>query len=448
MKTVQRLLLIASLLLLLNFFRQTPHVSAQDDANRIIVLTADGVVAPAMREYIARGLLTAEQRGASAVIIRLNTPGGAVDSMTDIVTSIRNSSIPVIVFVSPRGALAGSAGTVITMAGHVAAMAPETIIGAASPVGGQGEDLGETIAAKLKEALRAQVRALMEDRPEEAIALAEDTIENAIAVTATEALNVGMIDYIAADLPDLLRQLNGHAVNMPDGETVVLETAFAAVDELAPSLIEQLLAILTDPNIVFLLLTIGVQAILIELGSPGGWVAGFLGAASLALAGFGLGFLETNLLGLAFLLISFVLFILDIKAPTHGALTTAGVVSFIVGALVLFNSPGTPSFARVSVPLVITSGIIMGSVFAVVVAFAVRSQNAPVRTGQEGIIGKTGRALVEINPEGLVQVGGEQWSAVLEPGAAPVPRNARIIVTAMRGVRLSVKSADKAEDKP
>ena len=448
MKTAQRLLFITTFLLLLNLVGLARPVSAQDDANRIIVLTADGVVAPALREYIARGLQIAERRGASAVIIRLNTPGGAVDSMTDIVSSIRNSDIPVIVYVSPRGALAGSAGTVITMAGHVAAMAPETIIGAASPVGGQGEDLGETIEAKLKEALRAQVRALMEGRPDDAIALAEDTIENAIAVTAGEALQVGMIDYIAADLPELLRQLNEHAVRMPGGETIVLQTAFVEVDELEPSFIEQLLAILTDPNIVFLLLTLGVQAILIELGSPGGWVAGFMGAVSLALAAFGLGFLETNLLGLAFLAISFVLFILDIKAPTHGALTIAGVVSFIVGSLVLFNSPGTPTFARVSVPLVIASGVIMGGVFALVVAFAVRSQSVPIRTGQEGMIGRTGRALAEINPEGLVQLGGEQWSAILEPGAPPVPRGGRVIVTGIRGVRLHIKAAGPNDSDP
>ncbi len=443
MKTLQRLLFSTGIALLLVFLSLARATSAQDDANRIIVLTADGVVAPAMREYISRGLQIADRRGADAVIILLNTPGGSVDAMTEIVTGIRNSPIPVIVYVSPRGALAGSAGTVITMAGHVAAMAPETVIGAASPVGGQGEDLGETIEAKLKEALRAQVRSLMEDRPEEAIALAEDTIENAIAVTATEALNAGMIDYVATDLPDLLRQLNEHSVTMPGGENIVLNTAFAEIDEVAPSLIEQLLAILTDPNIVFLLLTIGVQAILIELGSPGGWVAGFMGAVALSLAAFGLGFLETNLLGLAFLLISFVLFILDIKAPTHGALTTAGVISFIVGALVLFNSPGTPSFARVSVPLVVISGAIMGGVFALVVAFAVRSQSGPIRTGQEVMVGRTGRAIADIAPEGLVQLGGEQWSAMLEPGSEPIPKDARVVVTAVRGVRLTVKRFSK-----
>jgi membrane-bound serine protease (ClpP class) len=357
--------------------------------------------------------------------------------MTDIVTAIRGSAVPVVVYVAPSGALAGSAGTVITLAGHVAAMAPETVIGAASPVGGAGEDLGETIEVKLKEAMRALVRTLMEGRPEEAIALAEDTIENAIAVTSAEALAVGMIDIVAVDLQDLLRQLDGRTVRFPDGSTATLETAFAEVQDLRPSIIEQLLGILTDPNIVFLLLTIGVQAILMELGSPGGWVAGFTGAVCLTLAAFGLGFLETNLLGLAFLGISFVLFILDIKAMTHGALTTAGVVAFIVGALVLFNSPGTPGFARVSVPLVVISGIVMGLSFAAVVAIAIRAQSGKVRTGRELVVGRTGRAQTALAPEGLVLVGGEQWSATAEAGA--IEAGKRVEVVSVQGVRLTVR---------
>ncbi len=410
---------------------------AQPASPAILVLEADGVVAPAMREYIQRGVETAEQRGAEALVIRLNTPGGAVDAMTDIVTAIRGSAVPVIVYVSPSGAMAGSAGTVITLAGHVAAMAPETVIGAASPVGGGGEDLGETIEAKLKEALRAQVRSLMEGRPEEAIALAEDTIENAIAVTSAEALAVGMIDIVAVDLQDLLRQLDGRTVRFPDGSTTTLATAFAEMQDLRPSIIEQLLGILTDPNIVFLLLTIGVQAILMELGSPGGWVAGFTGAVCLTLAAFGLGFLETNLLGLAFLGISFVLFILDIKAMTHGALTTAGVVAFIIGALVLFNSPGTPGFARVSVPLVVVSGVVMGLSFAAVVAIAFRAQSGKVRTGRELVVGRMGRAQTALAPEGLVQVGGEQWSATAEAGA--IEAGKRVEVVSVKGVRLTVR---------
>jgi membrane-bound serine protease (ClpP class) len=430
--------LLLFFLLALSLFHAFP-ARAQGAPGAVLVIEADGPVAPAMREYIQRGIRLAERDGAQALIIQLNTPGGAVDTMQEIVSAIRASRVPVVVYVAPRGALAGSAGTVITVAGHISAMAPETAIGAASPVGGSGEDLGETIEAKVKEALKATVRALMEGRPPAAIALAEATIEDAIAVTSAEALAAGMIDLVAADIPDLLRQLDGRTVTPADGKPRTLHTASAAVVEVRASFIEQLLAVLTDPNFVFLLLTLGVQAILIELGSPGGWVAGFVGAVCLTLAGFGLGFLEANLLGLIFLVIAFVLFIFDIKAPTHGALTTAGVASFIIGALVLFNSPGTPQFARVSVLLVVVSGVMMGGLFLVVVGFALSSQRAPVQTGTESLAGRTGRAASDINPTGFAQVGGEQWSAHLAPGGQAIPEGARLEVVGAQGVRLVVR---------
>jgi membrane-bound serine protease (ClpP class) len=269
-------------------------------------------------------------------------------------------------------------------------MAPETIIGAASPVGGQGEDLGETIRAKEIEALKATVRTLGERRSEEAIELAESAIEEARAASASEAESAGLVDFIASDLDDLLNKLDGFEVFI-NGETRTLETANATTEFVQASFIEQLLGMLTNPNIVFLLITIGAQAIFIELGSPGGWVAGFIGVVCLALAGFGLGWLPVNWFGIIFLVTSFALFILDIKAPTHGALTAAGIATFIVGALVLFNSPGTPQFFQVSVPLVILVGLLLGAMFSVVVGFGIRALKGPIRAGRESLVGKTGR---------------------------------------------------------
>jgi membrane-bound serine protease (ClpP class) len=280
----------------------------------VIVLDAEGAVAPAMQEYIQRGLGIAESRSADLVILQLDTPGGSIDTMNNIVQAIRDSRIPVVVYVSPRGAMAASAGTMITLAGHASAMAPETIIGAASPVGGQGEDLGETIKAKEIEALKATVRTLGERRSEEAIALAESTIEEARAASANEAVEAGLVDFFASDLDDLITQLDGFEVHLTDGART-LETTNASTETVEASFIEQLLAMLTNPNIVFLLITIGAQAIFIELGSPGGWVAGFIGVVCLALAGYGLGWLPVNWFGIVFLATSFVLFILDIKAP-------------------------------------------------------------------------------------------------------------------------------------
>lgn len=416
--------------------------AAQGERNLVVVLTAEGPLTPAMYEYLARGLRIAEQRGAQAVIFELNTPGGSIDLMNKMVEVIRASRVPVVVYVAPRGAMAGSAGTVITLAGHAAAMAPETVMGAASPVSSEGQDLGETMEAKAKNILKATVRSLAERRGEKAVQMAEETIESASAVSAREALEIGLVDFVAGDVQDLLRQLDGFSVQVRD-EEIALHTAQAEVQRVGTTFIEKLLGVLTNPTIVFLLLTIGVQAILIELSSPGGWVAGFIGAVCLALAAYGLGVLPVNWFGVVFLIIAFILFLLEIKAPTHGALTAAGVASLIVGALVLFNSPSVPNFQRVPIPVIVGSSLASGGIFFVIMMFAVRAQKSPVRMGAESMVGRTGVAQSDINPVGLVQLGGEQWTAELAEGEEPIVRHERVEVTAVQGLRLLVRKARK-----
>ena len=413
-------------------------VHAQGEAPLVLYLTADGALTPAMKEYLIRGIELAENRGAEALIFQLDTPGGAIDLMTEMVEVIRASQVPVVVYIAPRGAMAGSAGTVITLAGHASAMAPETAIGAASPVGSQGEDLGETMEAKTKNILKATVRSLAEKRGEKAVDLAERTIEEAEAVSASEALEIGLIDFIATDVEDLLRQLDGFVVVTSAGEQT-LQTQGAEVQTVDALFIEQLLGILTNPTVVFLLLTIGVQSILIELSSPGGWVAGFIGVVCLSLAAYGLGVLPVNWFGAVFLVIAFVLFIFDIKAPTHGALTAAGVVSLIIGSLVLFNSPQMPSFQRVPVPLIIGTSMASGALFFVVMMFAVRAQTIPVRMGVESLVGRVGVARSNLQPDGLIHVGGEQWSAELAPGEEPLARGERVEVISVQGLKLIVR---------
>jgi membrane-bound serine protease (ClpP class) len=413
-------------------------VAAQEDTPLILVLTAEGPLTPSLQGYLERGLRAADQQGAEALILMLDTPGGSVDLMNEIVQVIRNSSIPVVVYVAPQGAIAGSAGTVITLAGHASAMAPGTAIGAASPVDMEGQDLGETIEAKEKNILKALVRSLAEERGSEAVQLAEDTIESAAAVSASEAHEIGLVDFLADNVPDLLNQLDGFQVTTVDGSRT-LATADALVTPFNPTFIESLLGVLTNPNIVFLLLTVGVQAILIELSSPGGWIAGFIGAVSLALAAYGLGVLPVNWFGLIFLAIAFVLFILDIKAPTHGALTVAGVGSLIVGSLVLFNSPGTPSFLRVSVPLVVGVSIATAAIFFTILMLALRAQRTPIRTGMEPLVGKTGTARTRISPLGTVQVGGELWSGELAQGEEPISEGERVEIVQAKGVRVIVR---------
>ncbi|HKJ28005.1 MAG TPA: NfeD family protein, partial [Anaerolineales bacterium] len=225
---------------------------------------------------------------------------------------------------------------------------------------------------------------------------------------------------------------------------VTIDTQFAQVEEFSLSFIEEVLTMLTNPNIVFLLLTIGVQAVLIEISSPGGWVAGFLGVVSLALAGYGLGILPVNWFGLIFIGTAFVLFILELKAATHGALAAAGVGSFITGALVLFNSADTPDFYRVSVPLVVVMGVLTAAVFFVAVTFALRAMRSPARMGQKSLVGRLGRARTAITSRssGQVNLASELWSAELEPGSPDVAAGEVVEVVSVEGLRLRVRKAD------
>jgi membrane-bound serine protease (ClpP class) len=434
-----RLTLALVLILYAAFSLAFQAARAQGEAPQALVMNADGPIMPPMLEYIKRGVQVAERSNAEVVVVQLNTPGGSIDTMLEIIRTIRASNVPVVVYVAPKNAIAGSAGAMITMAGHVSAMAPETSIGASSPISGSGENLTSTAEAKAKEITKASIRPLVAPRGEEALALAEAMIDEAKAATADEALKVNLIDFIADDTEDLLQALDGFTVQMNDGARTIDTTDVETVP-LNMSFIEQFLLFLTDPNIAFLLLAIGVQAVLIEISSPGGWVAGFIGVVCLTLAVYGMGVLPVNWFGIIFLLTAFVLFILDIKAPTHGALTTAGVASFIIGALVLFNSPGVPQFQRVSVPLVVATGFVIGLMFMIMLVFALRALKVPVRAGIESLIGKMGTARTAVEwSGGQVQLGSELWSAESVDGSESIGKGDRVEVVEVQGLRLKVK---------
>lgn len=440
--TLKRTLtLIAALVLILALSFASARAQGQGD---VLVLTLDGPLTPALADYLARGITTAQRRGDQLVVVQLNTPGGGIETMQNMVSIIRSSPVPVVVYVYPRGAIAGSAGTVVTLAAHRSAMAPETAIGAATPVGLSGEELGESIRTKTEEIIKAQIRSLAAGRGEDAVRFAERTVDSGSAASAREALQVGLVDVLADNQEELLQLLDGEQVQMETG-AVTLHTQDAEINTLSLSLIEQLLQLLTNPNILFILITIGAQALLIELSSPGGWFPGFVGAVCLALAGYGLGIIPVNWFGIIFLILAFVLFVLDIKAPTHGALTAAGVGSLITGALVLFNSPGTPGFQRVSIVLVIISSLLTGGVFALVTAFALSAQREPVRTGRESLIGRMGysRDPIQARESGQVQVSGERWTAHLAPDSEPIAPGDRIEITAVSGNTVQVKKLER-----
>lgn len=402
------------------------------EAAYVGVLEIEGPVTPIMISYIERGIGMAEDDGAQALVVLLDTPGGQVDLMNEVVQAILRARVPVVIYVYPSGAYAASAGTLITLAGHVAAMAPGTTIGAASPVGGQGEDLGETMEAKLKEDLKAQARALAERRGEEAVAWAESAVEEARAATAGEALDLGVIDFVASDLPDLLQQMDGFQVTV-GGQEVTLETAGARIEELPMTFVEELLHTITNPTIAFILLTIGINAILFELASPGGYAAGVVGVICLLLAFYALGVLPVNYTGLIFIVLAFVLFAVELKAPTHGVLTAGGIASLVAGALLLFNSP----LYSVSLSAVVAVAVVTGLFFAFAVAKVIQSRKRPAVTGREGLIGRVGTARTRLDPEGTVLVQGELWRSTALDG--PIEQGEKVEITAMEGFRLLVR---------
>jgi membrane-bound serine protease (ClpP class) len=349
---------------------------------------------------------------------------------------IRESAVPVIVYVAPRGAIAGSAGTLVTLAGHLAWMAPETAIGAASPVGGQGEDLPETLSQKVKEILKAQVRSLAERRGPDAVRLAEAAVEAAKAVSAREALEAGLIDGIAESPEDLLRQMDGRTVRV-QAETRTLRTQGAVIVPAPMNIVEEILHRLVDPNIALILLAVGVQALLIELSNPGGWVAGFIGVVSLLLAAYGIGVLPVNWLGLLLIAVAIVLFILDIKSPTQGVLTVVGTATFIAGALVLFAPVTRSPFPALSPWVAGGTGLAMASFFGFVVAKAIQAQRRPSVMGAEALLGRVGEARTDLNPVGMVHVAGELWTAESEAGM--IPAGTPVWVVKVEGLRLRVR---------
>ena len=400
----------------------------------------DGAITAAVGDYVERGIRLAEEDGAAAVVIRLNTPGGDLGATTQMMEFLENASVPVIVHVWPRGGMAASAGTLILLAAHGAAMAPRTTIGAAHPVTLPGaESASEEAIEKVINVVVEHTSLFAERRGEAAVEWAERAIRESATAGPDEALELGVIDLIADDLADLLEGLDGKTVGLGNGTEVVLSTAGAATEHVPMSAIEQLLQTLINPNVAFVLLTIGVQAILIELSSPGGWVAGFVGVLCLALAAYALGVLPFNWLGLVLIGVAFVLFVLDIKAPTHGALTAAGVGTFVAGALVLFNAPVASPYGRVSIPLVVTVAVLTALFFAFVVAKALRAQKPRAVTGKEGLVGRVGVVKTPLDPEGTVLVAGERWRAVAEEGS--VEAGERVEIVAVDGFCLTVRPA-------
>lgn len=416
--------------------------TALADSRQVDVLTIKGAVTPIMVSYIDRGIQEAQADNARLLVIQLDTPGGSVSLMEDVVRHIRESNVPVAVYVAPPGAKAASAGTFIVLGAHVAAMAPNTTIGAASPVGSEGQDLPQTEAEKAKNVLAAQIKNLAAPRGEKAVAWAEKAVREAKAATADEALELGVIDVIATDINDLLTKLQGRQVQVK-GETVTLFTEGATIRPVDMTPIEGFLHTITDPNIAFILLTLGLNGLLFELASPGAIFPGVVGGICLLLAIYALGVLDVNYVGIAFIVLAFILFIADVKAPTHGVLTAGGIVSFILGSLLLFNSP----YYQVSRTLIVSVAAVTAGFFGFAIQAAVRAQRWKPATGREALIGATAEARSDLTPAGMVWVNGELWRAVSEDGK--VTKGEPVQVVGVQGLELRVrKMRPHAAEKP
>jgi membrane-bound serine protease (ClpP class) len=416
-------------------------VAAQGD--QVLLLEIEGPVTPAMASYFDRAIDEAERRGASAVLITLDTPGGSLDVTLEIVQSFRNAQVPVIVYVAPDGAQAASAGSVIAAAAHAVAMAPQTVIGAASPVDGSGADIEETLLRKLTEDMKATMRTLTAHRGEDAVLLAEAMIEEAKAATATEALEAGFIDVVATDVNDLLRQLDGKTVEVNE-QMVTLDFSSVEQETYSMGMIERLLHALANPLLIGILLAIGVQAILIEISSPGGWVAGFVGVLCIGLALYGLGTMPANWFGLVLIAVAFVLLLLEVKTPGTGALAVVGGLTLFAGLLVMFNSPGSPEFARISIVGAVFISLLTASFFLFIVTKALRAQQKQPVTGVEGLLGQVGPVKADIKAttddasvyQGTVFVNGTLWKAISEEG---INRGEQVMVKQVDGFTLHVK---------
>lgn len=411
-----------------------PWQETRDEGPRVDVLTFKGPVTPILVSYIERGITQAERDDAVALILQLDTPGGSVELTGEITRRMRNANVPIVVYVTPVGAHAGSAGTFITLAAHLAAMAPGTRIGAASPVAMEGQEIPETVRRKITQDLIADLENMTRRRGEKATQWAIRAVEEAEVATADEALELGVIDIIATDLNDLLRQLDGRTVEI-GGRTVTLRTAGAQVHHIPLGALESFLNAITTPTIAAILLTLGLNAILFELSNPGGYVAGIVGAVALLLAFYALGALDANWTGLGFIVLAFVLFLLDIKAPTHGLLTLAGIASFVIGAAILFNVPNV----EVPWPTIISLSLATAAFFAFAIAKAIGAQRRPAVTGFEGIIGQQAIARTELNPTGTVFLQGELWQAIAQDGSISADETVQVV--GREGFRLIVRSA-------
>jgi membrane-bound serine protease (ClpP class) len=408
-------------------------------AEKVSFIKIDGAIGPATASYISRSIDEARTQNAQCLVIQLNTPGGLLDSTQSIVQSFLGSTVPVVVYVAPTGATATSAGCFITIAASVAAMAPATTIGAAHPVtiggipSGGEEKTDDTMKKKLENFSVSYIEAIAAKRHRN-VDWAKSAVKESASISAEKALELKVIDLIAVDLPDLLKQLNGRVV---DGKT--LKTAGAEVSEIKMSASERVFQKLWRPEVMFVLMLIAIYGIIGEVTTPGAILPGVVGAIALILALYMAAILPVNVTGLVLIALALMLFIFDVYAPTHGVLTVGGIISFLIGSLMLFNR-ADPLF-RLSLSYIIPATLITAAFFIFVIGKGLRAQLLPVKAGAETMVGKTVTALTPIDARGgRVFVEGEYWNAVSD---TPIEKGELAEIAAVHGLTLKLRSKDR-----
>jgi membrane-bound serine protease (ClpP class) len=408
------------------------HGMATETFAPIHVLTVADVINPVSAEYITEGLKTALQQGAQALIIQLDTPGGLDKSMRLIIKEMLGSPMPIIVYVAPSGSRAASAGTFITLAAHVAAMAPGTNIGAAHPVAVGSGEMSKEIAEKVTNDATAYIKSIAEQRGRN-VEWAEKAVRESVSASETEALQQKIIDLIAVDLNDLLRHLHGRTVVTPAGERI-LQTEGAPLQHVEMSLRQRLLSMLADPNVAYMLLMLGAAGLFFEISTPGAVLPGVIGGISLLLGLYALQLLPVNYAGLLLIVLAIIMFIAEVMVISYGALTIGGIIAMILGSLMLFDAP--PELPRVSLWVVVPSTLLVAAFFVILLRAGLKTLTQRPYSGREGMLHKVGVALAPIDQkQGKVFVAGERWDARSEE---PIAQGTEVEVVQMDGMTLHV----------
>ena len=429
---IARSILILGTVLLLGGL--APGAGAPETRPRVVVLTLDQMIHQVSAEYIIRGIKSANDTQADAVLIEMDTPGGLSNSMRAIVQAIYDSRVPVITYVAPSGSSAASAGFFILLSGDVAIMAPGTTSGAAHPVIIGGVQIGKTMEEKIENDAASYIRSIADKRGRNS-KLAEEGVRQSRSFTEKEALEGSLIDVIAPSPQEALAKLDGKTVKRVNDTTVVLHLANAILDPRPMTRRELLFSWIADPNIAFLLGAAGVACIYIEFTHPGLIAPGVVGAVSLVLALYAFNLLPINILGVLLILLAVALFILEANVTSHGALAAGGIVAMVIGALILVDSPWPEARIRLSTALSVT--LPLAAVIIILMRFALAAQRRKVVTGEAGMIDAVGVAQTDLDPEGKVMVRGEVWDARAQ---GKILKGTRVRVRGLDGLMLLVET--------